>query len=102
MKYDPANKPEISNLMGIYSHCAGMSLDEIEAKYDGQGYGPFKKDLAEHVVAVIEPIQTRYNEIRRTGEIHDILKQGAERASLIAEKTIAEVKEKMGFLNPRG
>ncbi|GKU80362.1 tryptophan--tRNA ligase [Paenibacillus sp. L3-i20] len=102
VKYDPANKPEISNLMGIYSHCAGMSLDEIEAKYDGQGYGPFKKDLAEHVVAVIEPIQTRYNEIRRTGEIHDILKQGAERASLIAEKTIAEVKEKMGFLNPRG
>ncbi|MGO4276053.1 tryptophan--tRNA ligase, partial [Paenibacillus sp. TAF58] len=51
VKYDPQNKPEVSNLMSIYSHFAEMSLVEIEAKYDGQGYGPFKKDLAEHLVA---------------------------------------------------
>lgn len=102
VKYDPANKPEISNLMSIYSHCANMSIEEIEARYEGQGYGPFKKELAEHVVSVIEPLQARYNEIRSSGEIHHILKQGAERASVIADRTLADVKERMGFLPPRG
>lgn len=101
VKYDPANKPEISNLMSIYSHCANLSLDEIEARYEGQGYGPFKKELAEHVVAVIEPLQEKYRAIRESGEIHTILKQGAERASAIADRTLAEVKERMGFLAPR-
>ncbi|GGG63870.1 tryptophan--tRNA ligase [Paenibacillus radicis (ex Gao et al. 2016)] len=101
VKYDPANKPEISNLMSIYSHCANLPMQEIEARYEGQGYGPFKKDLAEHVVAVLEPLQTRYNEIRSSGEIHNILKQGAERAAVIANRTVAEVKERMGFIAPR-
>ncbi|WP_042165494.1 tryptophan--tRNA ligase [Paenibacillus gorillae] len=101
VKYDPANKPEISNLMSIYSHCANLSMEEIEARYEGQGYGPFKKDLAEHVVAVLEPLQARYNEIRSSGEIHNILKQGAERAAVIANRTVAEVKERMGFIAPR-
>ncbi|MFF2091791.1 tryptophan--tRNA ligase [Paenibacillus sp. NPDC058174] len=101
IKYDPANKPEISNLMSIYSHCANLSMQEIEARYEGQGYGPFKKDLAEHVVAVLEPLQARYNEIRSSGEIHNILKQGAERAAVIANRTVAEVKERMGFIAPK-
>ncbi|MFX3632099.1 MAG: tryptophan--tRNA ligase [Candidatus Pristimantibacillus sp.] len=101
VKYDPANKPEVSNLMSIYAHCAKLSLDEIEAKYEGQGYGPFKKDLAEQVVSVIEPLQIRYNEIRSSGEIYDILKQGAERAAVVADRTLADVKERMGFLAPR-
>lgn len=102
IKYDPANKPEISNLMSIYSHCANLSVEEIEARYEGQGYGPFKKDLAEHVVTVLEPLQARYNEIRGSGEIHTILKQGAERASEVASRTLADAKELMGFLRPRG
>lgn len=102
VKYDPANKPEISNLMSIYALCADMTTSEIEAQYEGQGYGPFKKDLAEHVVSVIEPLQARYSEIRSSGEIHNILKQGAERASIVAERTLADVKERMGFLLPRG
>ncbi|MFF2480803.1 tryptophan--tRNA ligase [Paenibacillus sp. NPDC058071] len=101
VKFDPANKPEISNLMGIYAHCSGLTLAEIEARYEGQGYGPFKKELAEHVVAVLEPLQARYNEIRSSGEIHQILKRGAERAAEVANKTVADVKEKMGFLAPR-
>lgn len=88
--------------MSIYAHCANMSIEDIEARYEGQGYGPFKKDLAEQVVAVIEPLQARYNEIRSSGEIHQILKQGAEKASLVADRTLADVKELMGFLPPRG
>ncbi|WP_029192236.1 tryptophan--tRNA ligase [Paenibacillus harenae] len=102
VKYDPANKPEISNLISIYAHCANMTVEAVESRYDGQGYGPFKKDLAEHVVSVIEPLQARYNDIRQSGEIHQILKRGAEQAAAIADRTVADVKERMGFLSPRG
>ncbi|MFC0211230.1 tryptophan--tRNA ligase [Paenibacillus chartarius] len=98
VKYDPKEKPEVSNLMGIYSHCADMSVAEIEAKYEGQGYGAFKKDLAEVVVAALEPIQQRYKEIRSSGELHTILKDGAERAAAVADATLRDVKERMGFL----
>jgi len=98
VKYDPQNKPEVSNLMSIYSHFAEMSVAEIEAKYDGQGYGPFKKDLAEHLVAVLEPIQQRYREIRSSGEIFDILKKGAQEAAEVADQTLLEVKKRMGFV----
>ncbi len=101
VKYDTVNKPEISNLMSIYSHCANMSLEAIEAKYEGQGYGPFKKDLAEHVVSVIEPLQAKYNEIRSSGEIHDILAKGASEAAEIANVTVNDVKERMGFVLPK-
>lgn len=98
VKYDPANKPEVSNLMSIYAHCADLTLEQIEAKYEGQGYGAFKKDLAEVVVSVLEPLQQRYHEIRQSGEIHNILRQGAERAAVVAAKTVRDAKERMGFL----
>jgi len=98
IKYDPAAKPEISNLISIYSHCADMGIAEIEAKYEGQGYGPFKKDLAEAVVSALEPLQRRYREIRASGELEDVLRRGAEQASAIADRTLREVKEKMGFV----
>jgi tryptophanyl-tRNA synthetase len=100
IKYDVVNKPEISNLLGIYSHCAGMAIPEIEKQYEGQGYGPFKKDLAEHVVQTLEPIQQRYHEIRQSGQIHEILKKGAEEAAAIANQTLRDVKERMGFVLP--
>jgi tryptophanyl-tRNA synthetase len=100
IKFDSANKPEVSNLMSIYSHCANLGIAEIEAKYDGQGYGPFKKDLAEAVVATLEPLQQRYKEIRSSGELKAILRQGAEQAAEIANRTVREVKEKMGFVMP--
>ncbi|SEC65442.1 tryptophan--tRNA ligase [Paenibacillus sp. GP183] len=98
VKYDPQNKPEIANLMGIYSHFAEMSIAEIEARYEGQGYGPFKKDLAEQLVAVLEPIQQRYREIRKSGEVAGVLKKGAEEAAVIANETVLEAKKRMGFL----
>jgi tryptophanyl-tRNA synthetase len=98
VKYDPTHKPEISNLLTIYSNCSDLSIQEIEALYDGQGYGPFKKDLAERVLSVIEPLQQKYRDIRESGEIHRILKDGAERVNAVAEKTLRETKEKMGFL----
>ncbi|OGX68170.1 MAG: tryptophan--tRNA ligase, partial [Paenibacillus sp. RIFOXYA1_FULL_44_5] len=102
IKFDSLNKPEISNLMSIYAHCANMTLGEIENKYaDAGGYGQFKKDLAEQVVTTLEPIQQRYHEIRSTGEIHDILRQGADRAAEVANDTLEKVKDMMGFLASR-
>lgn len=99
--FDPQNKPEISNLMTIYAQCAGMTIEEVQARFEGQGYGVFKKDLAEQVVAVLEPLQKKYAQIRSSGAIHDILRDGAEKAIAVAETTLCQAKEAMGFLPPR-
>jgi tryptophanyl-tRNA synthetase len=98
--YDPKEKPEISNLMNIFAQVTGKSLQDIQKAYEDQGYGAFKKDLAEAVVAALEPIQQRYKDIRASGEVHAILRDGAEMANASAEKTLREVKEAMGFLPP--
>lgn len=98
VRFDTAAKPEVSNLITIYSQCSGMSVAEVEQKYEGQMYGPFKKDLAEVVVSVLEPLQQRYHEIRSSGKIHDILRQGASRANEEAEKVLQDVQRMMGFI----
>jgi tryptophanyl-tRNA synthetase len=99
VKYNPSEKPEISNLMSILANCAGLSLGEIESRYEGQGYGTFKKDVAEAAVSLLEPIQQRYKDIRESGELKQILKQGAEKAAETANATLREVKKRMGFLD---
>lgn len=98
VKFDPASKPEVSNLITIYSQCSGLSIAEVEQRYEGQMYGPFKKDLAEVVVGVLEPLQQRYREIRESGDLRNILRQGAERASEMAERTLQDVQRLMGFV----
>jgi tryptophanyl-tRNA synthetase len=84
--------------MAIYSQFSGLTLAEIEKKYEGEMYGTFKKELAEVVVGFIEPLQQRYHDIRQSGELTSILAQGAERAREEAAKTIKEVRHLMGFL----
>lgn len=101
VRFDPVNKPEVSNLITIYSQCAEISVAEVERLYEGKMYGAFKKDLAEVVVSVIEPLQQRYRQIRESGEIFDILAQGAERASEMAEQTLTDVQRMMGFIPTR-
>ncbi|OUN01609.1 MAG: tryptophan--tRNA ligase [Paenibacillaceae bacterium ZCTH02-B3] len=99
--FDPQHKPEISNLMTIYAQCAGVTLDEVARRFEGKGYGDFKKELAEAVISVLEPLQNTYNQIRSSGEIFDILRDGAQRASSVAEATLRRAKEAMGFLLPK-
>jgi len=96
--YDVANKPEVSNLMTIFAQCTGKTIEQVQADYEGQGYGAFKKDLAEAVVQVLEPMQRRYEDIRSSGEIGRILRDGAERAGAVAERTLSAAKDAMGFL----
>lgn len=97
IRFDMENKPGISNLLNIYSAFSGLQVSDIEKKYEGLGYGDFKKDLVEVTVDAILPIQQRYNEIRESEELVKILKDGAEKANAISEKTISRVKHKFGL-----
>ncbi len=98
VRYDEAEKPAISNLMTIYALCTDQTIEDVEHHFEGQGYGPFKKELAEAVVATLEPIQKRYYELVESGEVVTILKQGAERATAACAPTLRLVKERLGFV----
>ena len=97
IKFDPENKPGISNLLTIYGALSETPIEELEKKYDGAGYGDFKKDLVVVVTEALEPIRNRFNEIRYSDDLKDILKDGAERATAIAEPVLDRVKKKFGL-----
>ena len=97
VKFEIENKPGISNLLSIYSALSGISIEDLEAKYEGKGYGDFKKDLVEVTVEALAPIKARYEEIRHSEELIEILKDGAAKADAIAQKTMARVKENFGL-----
>ncbi|MBO8170848.1 MAG: tryptophan--tRNA ligase [Bacillaceae bacterium] len=97
VRFDPENKPGISNLLTIYSLMSETPVSELEQKYQGLGYGAFKKDLAEVVVDRISEIQDRYRRWEKDGGVEDVLRQGAEKVSVIAEETMERVKDLMGL-----
>jgi len=97
IKYDKENKPGISNLLTIYSELSDYSIVELEEKYQGCGYGQFKKDLGEVVVNHLEPIQAKYKELIKSKEIDEILDRGYEKASKLAYKKMRKVKNKLGL-----
>lgn len=97
VKFDMENKPGISNLMNIYTSFSDLSIEEIEAKYEGCGYGAFKKDLVQIVVDGLAPIKARYEEIRHSDELIAILEDGAKRADEIAQKVVKRTKENLGL-----
>lgn len=95
--YDKENKPGISNLMGIYAAITKESYDTIEQRYAGQGYGTFKKDVAELLVDTLKPIHERYNDLIDSPELDRILDEGALKARETASKTYREVELAMGL-----
>ena len=97
VRFDPENKPGISNLLNIYSVLSGKTISELEAAYEGKGYGDFKKDLVEVTAEALLPIQEKYKDIRESGELIGILKDGAQRADAIAQKTMKRVRENFGL-----
>lgn len=97
IKFDPESKAGISNLLTIYSVFAGISINDIEKKYEGEGYGTFKKDLVEITIDSISPIRKNYEEIRNSLELINILKDGAQRANEISEKTLVRIRDKFGL-----
>ena len=98
VKFDMENKKAISNLLTIYSEFTDYSIKELEKKYEGEGYGTFKKDLAEVVINELAPIREKYESILASGQINDILKNGAERANKVSQKVLKDVKNKIGLV----
>lgn len=98
IKYDPENKPGISNLLTIYASLSNISIEEAENKFkDLTQYGEFKKAVANKVIEIIEPFQQKYKEVLNSGIIDQVLSEGAKRASYIANKTLRKVKKTVGL-----
>jgi len=96
--FDPEKKPALANLMTIYHHATGKTMKEIEAEFEGQGYGEFKKALAEAVITMLRPIQAKLKEYKDDpGELARILDAGAEKARDMASKKMAAVRDRMGL-----
>jgi tryptophanyl-tRNA synthetase len=97
VKYDKENKPGISNLMSIYSIFGNISLEQLEKKYEGKGYGEFKMDLAQVVIQALQPIQERYYELIESEQLDEILDQGAEKARIVSNKMLRKMEKAMGL-----
>ena len=99
VRFDPANKAGVSNLMGIMASLSGMSYTQIEDEFRGKGYGEFKKAVADVVVEKLAPVRERYLEISADKRlIEAAVKRGNEAAQRRVNKTMAKVYRKVGFL----
>ena len=102
VRYDRENKPGVSNLLTIYAALTGRQIPAIEDEYAGRGYGDFKKGLAEVVVAEFGPVRERALALLADpGELDRVLASNADRAAEVAEKTLADVYNKVGLLRRR-
>ena len=91
-------KPAITNLLDIYSAMTDRPVAEIEAEYEGKGYGDLKKDLAEVVIEGLAPVRERALELLDAPrEIDEILESGAERARTVASSTLRDARARMGL-----
>jgi tryptophanyl-tRNA synthetase len=101
VRHDPDEKPGVSNLIEIMAVATGSSIAEVEAQFDGEGYGAFKEGVADAVVQLFTPIQQRYEELRANeGELRRLLELGAEKAREASAPTLETVYERMGFVRP--
>ncbi|MFB3977757.1 tryptophan--tRNA ligase [Microbacterium sp. ACRRU] len=99
VRFDRDEKPGVSNLLVIYSALTGREITAIEDEYAGRGYGDFKKGLAEVVVSEFEPVRARALELLDDpAELDRVLASNAERAASVAEKTLADVYDRIGLL----
>lgn len=97
--FNQKKKPGISNLMVIYSSFANKSIKEIERIYQNKNYNIFKKDLTEIIIEFLKPIQKRYYELEKNRDyVINVLKNGAKEAITISEKTMKEVKKRIGII----
>jgi tryptophanyl-tRNA synthetase len=95
------DKPGITNLIEIMAVVTGETPEDIESRYDGAGYGRFKEEVAEAVVALLDPIRLRYGELRGSPDtLREILARGAGKAHAIAGETLAVAYERVGFVPP--
>ncbi len=99
VRYDPEAKPGVSNLMSIYAAVTGKTFPEIEAEFSGKGYGAFKPAVGEAVIETLRPIREEAARILADkAYLESVYKQGAEKASYVAGKTLRKVYKKVGFV----
>lgn len=92
------DKPAISNLLTIYSHLSGLSIKDLEKKYQGKDYKEFKEDLAEVIVEFLRPIQKKYDQIRQEKDyLEKILTDGSKKAQAISQKIMSKVYQAVGL-----
>ena len=102
VRADIENKPGITGLLSLLSAIENVPIATHEERYDGKGYGDFKKDVAEAVVTLLEPLQARHAELAADpGEVVRLLKIGADHARSLAVPTVELVRDRIGFA-PRG
>jgi tryptophanyl-tRNA synthetase len=101
IRFDREAKPGVSNLIGIYSAITGESVESFTSSLQGQGYGALKTAVADAVVAALDPIRLRAQELLADpAELDRLLAQGAAKANQIAERTLSDVYDKLGFVRP--
>jgi tryptophanyl-tRNA synthetase len=99
IRYDPKEKPGVSNLMQIYSVATGENFAAIEQAFAGKGYGEFKQAVGEAVVELLRPVREEATRIMTDkGYLESVYRSGAERASYVANKTLRKVYKKVGFV----
>lgn len=99
VRFDPKEKPGISNLLTIYCSATGKTFEEAEAEFQGQGYGVFKPAVGEAVVELLRPIREEAEKLLKDkAYLESIYKEGAERAQYLANKTLRKVYKKVGFV----
>lgn len=98
VKYDPENKPGISNLLTIYAALKDISIEAAEKEFVGKRYGEFKTAVADTVVAELEPFQKRYQEIVESKAYEQVLRDGAIKAKKMAHQTLERVQQAVGLL----
>jgi tryptophanyl-tRNA synthetase len=99
IRFDAEEKPGVSNLLTIYSALTGRTVKELELDYEGRGYGDLKKDLAEVVVDFVTPFRDRTLELLDDpAELTAVLRRGEDRAREVADRTLADVYDRVGFV----
>ncbi len=104
VRFDEAKKPGVSNLLTLQKAITGKTMEVLESEYTGRGYGDLKKETAEIVFGVVDPIRTRVNELLTDpAELESLMNKGAQKAREAAAPTLELVYERVGFpANPRG
>ena len=98
IEFDQAEKPGVSNLLTIFSAFSGESIDSLVNRFKGVGYGQFKEELADAIIAVMEPIQERYYELLKSDKLDEILDEGAKKANYVANKTLRKMEKAVGLV----
>ena len=99
VRYDPAAKPGVANLMQIYSCATGLSFEEIQREFEGKGYGDFKTKVGESVVELLRPIREKAEDLMKNKDyLASVYRDGAQRAASVAERTLRKVYKKVGFV----